>query len=186
MAKARQRVEESEPIARKLADDLDRAFPKPDELLPPGERKKLEQLGQTQDALRRRTDEARKELERRLQQSQSQSQPGGAGQGLEQAAGHMGKASEALREGNPRSSLGEEGQAADELGRLRQDVQRERRPRSEGEGGGVADKEPVKIPGADDYRAPHEFRQDLLDAMKREAPKQYRDQVRRYYEELVK
>jgi hypothetical protein len=185
MHEARERVEESEPIARKLADELAEVFPKPDELLPPAERRKLDGLGTAEEALRRRTDEARKDLERRLSRSPS-GQPGEAGEGLGQAAEHMGRASQALRQGNPRSSLGEEGQAADELQRLRQQVQRERRPRSEGAGGGVASKETVKIPGADEYRAPHEFRQDLLDAMKREAPRQYQDQVRRYYEELVK
>ena len=46
--------------------------------------------------------------------------------------------------------------------------------------------EAVKIPGADDYQGPREFRKDLLDAMKREAPKDYRDQVKRYYEELAR
>ena len=37
------------------------------------------------------------------------------------------------------------------------------------------------------YRSPQEFREDILDAMKKDrAPKQYEDQVKRYYEELVK
>jgi hypothetical protein len=52
--------------------------------------------------------------------------------------------------------------------------------------GGRLDKEPVRIPGADEYRAPKEFRQDILDAMKRSAPADYKDMVKKYYEELVK
>jgi hypothetical protein len=46
--------------------------------------------------------------------------------------------------------------------------------------------EKVEIPDADQYRAPKEFRKDLLDAMKQGAPDRYKDQVKRYYEELVK
>jgi hypothetical protein len=44
----------------------------------------------------------------------------------------------------------------------------------------------VKIPGAEEYRAPKEFREDLLKAMKQAVPPPYRDLVRRYYEELVR
>ena len=43
----------------------------------------------------------------------------------------------------------------------------------------------MKIPGADDYRAPREFRKDILDAAKREPPPDFREQVKRYYEELI-
>ena len=46
--------------------------------------------------------------------------------------------------------------------------------------------EDVKIPDAEQYQAPKEFRKDLLDAMKQGAPEKYKDQVKRYYEELVK
>ena len=52
--------------------------------------------------------------------------------------------------------------------------------------GARMDKEPVRIPGADEFRAPKEFRQDLLDAMKRGAPAEYKEQLKRYYEELAK
>ena len=39
---------------------------------------------------------------------------------------------------------------------------------------------------ADDSAAPRAWRQELLDAMKEKAPERFRDEVRRYYEELVK
>jgi hypothetical protein len=195
---ARERVDGSEPIARELADELDKAFPKPEELLPNGDRKKLEGLSQQQEAVRRRTEEARKNLERKLKEragaerpGQSQpgqpgGQPGGPAAGLEEAGRHMQRATDALRAGDPRDSSGEEGQAAEQLQQLRQQVQRERRPRNEGGAGYQDQHEVVKIPGADEYRAPREFREDLLDAMKREAPREFKDQVKRYYEELVR
>ena len=43
--------------------------------------------------------------------------------------------------------------------------------------------------GADEYRAPERFREDLLEAMKKksaQAPEGYDDLIKRYYEELVK
>ena len=39
----------------------------------------------------------------------------------------------------------------------------------------------------DEYKPPEAFREDILDAMKKEKPPEpYKDQVKRYYEELVK
>jgi len=104
---------------------------------------------------------------------------------MKQAAQHMQRAEGALDEGDPRDSFGEEQQAADQLKQLRRDLQQQRRPKQQ-EGAGSMAKETVKIPGADEYRGPEEYRRDLLDAMKREAPKDYREQVKRYYEELAR
>jgi hypothetical protein len=53
-------------------------------------------------------------------------------------------------------------------------------------GGGRPRHDPVRIPGADESTAPRAWRQELLDAMKERAPERFRDEVRRYYEELVK
>jgi hypothetical protein len=53
-------------------------------------------------------------------------------------------------------------------------------------GGAEQHRDPVRIPGADESSAPRAWRQELLDAMKERAPERYRDEVRRYYEELVK
>jgi glucose/arabinose dehydrogenase len=47
-------------------------------------------------------------------------------------------------------------------------------------------KEGELIPGADESKAPREWRQELLDAMREKAPERFREEVRRYYEELVK
>jgi hypothetical protein len=47
-------------------------------------------------------------------------------------------------------------------------------------------RERIRIPGADAFRPPKEFRKDILDAMKEKPPGTYRNQVRRYYEELVR
>jgi hypothetical protein len=67
---------------------------------------------------------------------------------------------------------------------MRQQMQQARRPQNEG-AGMRSERDPIKIPGADEYHAPKEFRQDILDAAKREAPPEYREQVKRYYEDLI-
>ena len=54
--------------------------------------------------------------------------------------------------------------------------------------GAVGD-EPVRIPGAEEYRAPERFREDLLEAMKKKsriAPEGYDDMIKRYYDELIR
>ena len=53
-------------------------------------------------------------------------------------------------------------------------------------GGGRQSRDPVRIPGADESTAARAWRQELLDAMKEKAPERFRDDVRRYYEELVR
>jgi hypothetical protein len=54
------------------------------------------------------------------------------------------------------------------------------------DGNGLRDPEKVEIPDADKFQVPEEYRKDILDAMKQGAPEKYKDQVKRYYEEIVK
>jgi hypothetical protein len=56
----------------------------------------------------------------------------------------------------------------------------------DGDSNGAPDSEKVVVPGADQYEVPAQFRRDILDAMKQRAPKPYEDQVKRYYQEIVK
>ena len=51
--------------------------------------------------------------------------------------------------------------------------------------GAIGD-EPVKIPGAEEYRAPERFREDVLEAAKKKPPAGYDELVKRYYEDLIK
>jgi len=144
------------------------------------------ELGQRQQATRKRTQELERELERKTgPDGKPIALPPQLADGLRQAGQHMDRAEAELERKDARDASGEEGQALDRLNKMQEQLQRERRPREQ-QAGGRLDKEPVKIPGADEYRAPKEFRQDLLEAMKRAAPGPYREQVKRYYEELVK
>jgi hypothetical protein len=183
--KARGNAAEGEEVARRLAEELERQFPRSDELLSPADRQRLEELRQQQAGTSRRLEEARRELEQRSRGQRSPGMMQLAGEGMKQASQHMERAQNQLGQGEPRDALAAERQAADQLGQLRQQVSQSRRPREQDGRGGGQD-EVVKIPGADEYRAPRDFREDLLDAMKRAAPEAYRERVKRFYEELAR
>jgi hypothetical protein len=111
--------------------------------------------------------------------------PPEVGPGLREAGQHMERAEDELKGQAAREAVGEQAQALDKLSKLKEQMQRERRPKESMQDSRF-DKEPVRIPGAEEFRAPREFRQDLLEAMKRGGPAEYKEQLKRYYEELVK
>jgi hypothetical protein len=45
--------------------------------------------------------------------------------------------------------------------------------------------EPVKLPDANEYKPPREFRQEIMDAVKEKYPKQYEQIIKDYYRKLV-
>lgn len=188
LGKSRARLEQARPIAKEIQNEIARALPRPEELLSPADRKQLGEIRGQQQALRRRGDQLGRDMQKRAQstkdapQLERLSQEGGellrkAGSYMEQAEGELGRLT-------PRGAAAAQGQAAEQLGQMRKQMQQARRPQNEG-AGMKSEREPVKIPGADEYRPPKEFRQDILDAAKREAPAEYREQVKRYYEELI-
>src|SRR5262249_11808302 len=154
---------------------------RPDQLMSPEDQRRMPELAQRQRAARQRTGE----LQREMEQLGKGHLPQRLADGMREAGQHMERAEGKLRQHDARDARGEEEQALQQLGQMKQQLQEQRRPRDH-MAGGTRDKEPVKIPGADEYKAPKEFRQDLLEAMKRAAPPEYKDQVKRYYEELVK
>lgn len=177
--KAREHVAEGGKLARQIADELDQALPKPGDLMSPDDQRKMGELAERQKAAKKRAGELSREMK-------GPALPQQLGDGLRDAGQHMERAEGELRKRASRDAEGEEQQALDQLQKMKEQLQRQRRPRDQMAGGGNLDKEPVKIPGADDYKPPKEFRQDLLEAMKRAAPSEYKEQVKRYYEELVK
>ncbi|OGF52296.1 MAG: hypothetical protein A2497_09340 [Candidatus Firestonebacteria bacterium RifOxyC12_full_39_7] len=43
-----------------------------------------------------------------------------------------------------------------------------------------------KLPGKKEYKPPKEFREDIMDSMKDEKPKKYRDDIEEYYRKLLR
>jgi uncharacterized protein DUF4175/signal transduction histidine kinase-like protein len=189
LRKTRDQVGDDEMLAREIAEELDKAMPKPSQLVGGDDKKKLSDLGKRQEALRKRAQELGRELGKPRLGPDGKPMPlpipREIGPGLRDAGQHMERAEDDLRGQAAREAVGEEGQALEKLEQMKQQMQRERRPKEAMQGGRM-DKEPVRIPGADEFRAPKEFRQDLLEAMKRGAPAQYKEQLKRYYEELAK
>jgi hypothetical protein len=99
---------------------------------------------------------------------------------LKGASARMRQAAEMLKKGDGKPASGAERDAAERLAKLRDSMQ------ERSMGTGKQHHDPVRIPGADESNAPRAWRQELLDAMKEKAPERFRDEVRRYYEELVR
>lgn len=188
LAKSRSKAEQGKAIAHEMASELDRALPRPEDLMNPSERKQLSELRSGQEQLRRRSGEFLKELQKRAKETKDAPQlerlSDDAQSVLKKAGSFMEQAEGDLKRLLPRSAASAQGQAMDQLSQLRKEMQNARRPHSDGMGM-KSEREPIKIPGADEYRPPKEFRKDILDAAKREPPVEYREQVRRYYEELI-
>ncbi len=105
---------------------------------------------------------------------------------LGEAEQRMERASQRMRARDPSGSRQEAREAAEKLNQAKEEAQGAARQQEAQGRSGLRD-EPVRIPGADEYRAPEKFREDILDAMKKDqAPTPYRDMVKRYYEELIR
>jgi hypothetical protein len=164
-------------LAQEIADDVQKFLPRPEETLAPGERERARAQAERQSAIGERADDTAREAGRRLA-----SIPGleRAQEDLRGASEQMRQAAEHLRKSEAKEASGAERNAAERLAKLRDNLQ------ERSMGGGKQQRDPVRIPGADESSAPRAWRQELLDAMKEHAPEHFRDDVRRYYEELVK
>lgn len=188
LGRSRARLEQARPIAHDLAAEIEKALPRPEEILSPAERKQLADLRGQQEALRKRSADLGRDIPKRAQQTKdapllerlAQQAP----EMIRKATGFMEQSAGELQRLQPRNAATAQGQAIEQLSQMRQQMQQARRPQNEG-AGMRSERDPIKIPGADEYHAPKEFRQDILDAAKREAPPEYREQVKRYYEELI-
>src|SRR5262249_28725178 len=135
----------------------------------------------------------RERLERLMQKTQKRKDlPGmvqdAAQKGVGEAGEMMGRAEDRFGAPHPLGARDPAEDAADKLGdMMKKEIPRAGPPTMVGDNGRNNDEEPVKIPGAEEYKPPETFREDILDAMKRgQAPPAYQEQVKRYYEELVK
>jgi DNA repair exonuclease SbcCD ATPase subunit len=201
---AHQKVDDAVPKAREVRDSLSRLFPDPRSVLGQDAQKRLQQLSQRQSALEKRAEGLQQKLAELSQQAPI-FPPDAQGQ-LGETRGHMGQAAAELGNRNPQRGHGEQALALDALSRFQKGLE-EAAKKGRGQGGGQgfpfpfaegggrgeesgdgreSSRERVKIPGAEAYKVPEEFRKDLLDAMKEGTPDRYKGDVQRYYEELVK
>lgn len=177
-------IASAERAAKKLVEELSQATPTPDEIMSPSERRELQQLARRQKAAQQRAEGLQKRIDELAGEL-----PGTTGEALRKALGgaqpHMQRAEKSMKGRDPSGAKLEGREALKSLQDGQESLRRAARNGSQ-VGQEIRD-EPVAIPGADAYRAPERFREDILDAMKNEdAPDGYGDLIRRYYEELIR
>ena len=178
-------------VADQIADLLARIQPRPPEqVLSRRQRGRAEQLQQRQAEASQQCQGLGSRMSRLMSEMPGLGhQPASE---LGQAGLEMRSAEQQLEGLGLRPAQGSMERAVDRLARARGALEQARQAMRSGarSGGRVGHRrdrrERVAIPQPEDYRVPKEFREDLLEAMKRPAPEDYEDQVKRYYEELVK
>ncbi len=171
-------VGEAGAVAQEIAADLDKLVPRAGEQMSPEQRDRSKGMGERQGSLQGRAKDLAQEAGKKAGQIPGMEK---AEPELRRIGDQMGEASQDLSHGNPKEGSTKAKEAADRLAQLRDQMRNERQM-----GRGHNRREPVRIPGADDSKAPREWRQELLEAMREKAPERFRDEVRRYYESLVK
>ena len=170
-------VGEARAIAQEIADDLAKLQPRASDAMTPQDREAARAQAERQQAIGKRTDDVAGEAARKLGKMPGMEK---AESELKGASSRMRQAGDQLKKDDSKGAAAAERDAADRLAKLRDSMQ------DRSMGGGRQRHDPVRIPGADESSAPRAWRQELLDAMKEKAPERFRDEVRRYYEELVR
>jgi hypothetical protein len=177
-------TERALPPTRKLVESLEELSPSADQILTPDDRKQLDQL-------RRRQHDTKDRAQRLVDKAKAAGPelPGAAGDEIAkrvgEAGGRMTSAESRLTARDPSGAREDARAAADALDKARERAKGAAR-QQQATGQGALGDQPIRIPGADEYRAPETFREDILEAMKRKAPSGYDDLVRRYYQELIR
>ncbi len=172
------------PVARELIAELQSLSPRPDQIMSTDDLRAIERLRRRQAMNKGRT----QRLSDRTKQLGADL-PGDTGAELGKKLGgaidQMGNADDRMKGKDPSGAREATRSAADALAKARDRARSAARQAQEG----TVNDEPIRIPGADEYRAPERFREDLLEAMKKKskvAPDGYDDMIKRYYEELIK
>jgi hypothetical protein len=177
-------VERAHPPADKLIEELDELAPSPDQIMDKDDKKAMEKLRRRQAA----ADEQAKRLADKARQMAPEL-PGTSGaeigEKVDEASRHMKQAEGRMKARDPSAARDSARQAAEALEKAKQSARSAARQQMQ-DGGAGLDKEPIRIPGADEYRAPEHFREDILEAMKKRAPEGYDEMIKRYYEELIR
>jgi len=191
------RVDSAHAKSKELVEELEKIFPDPREVFDAPDQTKMREMAKRQSRLQERTQRLSSKMKKIGEQAPVLSP--GMESNLHQAKKHMGDASSRLELGDARQASAEARSALDRLEEVSKQMEAAEQQRGPGgmpvpmgPGGqsgasGVGRrKEHVEIPDASAYKAPEAFRKELLEAMKDASPKRYKEQVKRYYEELVK
>jgi hypothetical protein len=199
-------VKESKKLAERMARDerksedvaqqLESLFPPASQSLDQSEQQQLRDLAKQQQKLGEKGQQLKQQMQQLSEKApifdeEAQAQ-------LDQAGQRMQSAGERLQSKDPGKGYGDQQSALQALKGLQQGMQQAQRQGSGGKGmgmprpirrpggGRLPKNQKVEIPEEDPNANPREFRKDVMDAMKQGAPDRYREQNKKYYEELVK
>jgi soluble cytochrome b562 len=203
LAKAADQANQALPPVREVQKELADLFPKGPQQLSPSEQEAMSKLQSQQQKLQEQARDVQKQMDE-LGQKAPIFSPGmkadmqGAGKQMQQAQQSMGQrdpAGSALHAGGAGDKLEKLGQAVKDAtkgggkggqGMLLPSSDSQGEGQEDGEGGHTQDNpEKVELPGQN-AGDPDALRKDVMDAMKHSAPARYQDQVKKYYEEIVK
>jgi hypothetical protein len=174
-------VEHAVPVANELIDELQALSPRPDQIMSPDDQHALDRLRRRQQMNQQRA----KRLGDKTKQMGADL-PGDTsaelGKKLGTAVDEMGKADDRMKGRDPSGARESAKAAADALAKARDRARSAARQAQQSS----LDDQPIRIPGADEYKAPERYRQDVLEGFKHPAPAGFEDQSKRYQEEILK
>lgn len=203
--KATNEIKQALPPMKKILDDIEKLMPKPQEMFSQQERQQMKNMAAAQSKLQQRAEKMKQKLSELAQELPMLGE--GLPKMLDQAGQAMGRSSSQLSQGDAPGSRGQQQKALDALNQFR-DALEQMAQQGQGQGGGMPmpfappgmgapggrggrgrdprSKEKVAIPKPEQYRAPAEFREEILEAAKQGTVQEYKEAVRQYYEEIVK
>jgi hypothetical protein len=174
-------VEHAAPVARELIDELQALSPRPDQIMSGDDQRALDRLRRRQQMNEQRA----KRLGDKTKQMGSDL-PGDTSQELAKKLGtavdEMGKADDRMKQRDPSGARESAKAAAEALSKARDRARSAARQAQQSS----VDDEPIRIPGADEYKAPERFREEVLDGMRAGKTSGFEDMQERYKEEIMR
>ena len=192
-------------IAKKLGSMIRSIRKNFDSSISRKQKQKLEQLAKQENQMREQTEALSQQFEQLNKENPMI--PPELQRGMGKTGRHMERAEKNLRQQNINESIESENLALQGLndtrdmlqqmknsqgkaGKVQKQVSRKlgtgSNPDSRRGGSARMRKEQVLLPSEDQYQAPKEFREEILNAMKKQTPKDYQRMVMEYYRDLVK
>ncbi len=174
-------VEHAEPVAKELIDELEALSPRPDQIMNADDQRAMDRLRRRQQM----TEQRAKKLADRTKQMGGDL-PGDAAAELTKKLGtavdEMGKADDRMKGRDPSGARESAKAAAEALAKARD---RARSAARQAQQSSVSD-EPIRIPGADEYKTPERYREEVLDGMRKGKTSGYEEQQDRYKEQILR
>lgn len=192
---AQRDARKAQEVAQKLRD----LFPQPGQQMSDADRQQLGELARQQRQLQQQAAQLQQQMEAIGDRAPLFNED--VQQQMEQVGQRMQGAGERLQGKDAARGLGEQQGAVQGLRGIQQAMEEAAKQGARGGGkkGGLpmpvkrrggrgrgTEQEKVELPDEDPNAGPGELRKDVMDAMKQGAPDRYKDQNKKYYEELVK